>query len=306
MIENARPFGEPEEDRNGKAEAILRFDVPVEVDGHVWRAVMTVKLMHNMHRYYDHKMTKFEEVDTEAHSGGVSSASPNRRRNTTPGTSDGQALFSVAPSTDSQAFRDWFGESKVVDADGNPLVVYHGTNQSFNEFDNAKTGTNDLGLWGKGHYLSAVVRGPNSYALRQGNGANVIPAYVSIKNPLLLETGEDLITRLPDGTNFKDLIGPNLDGSKIKKIAEENGNDGVIQLKPDGLIGDIVAFSPTQIKSVYNQGTYDPHNVYIEGPAALLDMEVPEGARNRLKNVVYKDDESGDMESYEVKTSENT
>jgi len=27
-------------------------------------------------------------------------------------------------------FRDWFGDSKVVDKDSNPLVVYHGTRSS--------------------------------------------------------------------------------------------------------------------------------------------------------------------------------
>ena len=30
-------------------------------------------------------------------------------------------------SVDSLAFRAWFGNSKVVDAAGNPLPVYHGT-----------------------------------------------------------------------------------------------------------------------------------------------------------------------------------
>lgn len=31
--------------------------------------------------------------------------------------------------TDTKAFKEWFGDSKVVDADGKPLVVYHGTDQ---------------------------------------------------------------------------------------------------------------------------------------------------------------------------------
>jgi hypothetical protein len=33
--------------------------------------------------------------------------------------------------TDSPFFRDWFGESKVVDGKGEPLTVYHGTNAEF-------------------------------------------------------------------------------------------------------------------------------------------------------------------------------
>jgi predicted SprT family Zn-dependent metalloprotease len=40
------------------------------------------------------------------------------------------------PAPDSEAFRRWFGESKVVDAAGKPLVVYHGTEKGgFYAFD---------------------------------------------------------------------------------------------------------------------------------------------------------------------------
>ncbi len=178
---------------------------------------------------------------------------------------DGVAL-SVAdsiqtPAVESPAFERWFDDSKVVDAEGKPLVVYHGTVADFDSFDNAKTGGNDRGLWGRGHYFSAVVDNANSYALRQGDGARVIPAYVSIKNPLILKTGKDLVTRLPDGRNTRDLVGPNLDGAKIKEVAISGGHDGVIQIRPNGLIGDLVAYSPEQIKSaIGNNGRYDPNN----------------------------------------------
>jgi hypothetical protein len=33
------------------------------------------------------------------------------------------------PQTETAAFKKWFGKSKVVDADGKPLVVYHGTSR---------------------------------------------------------------------------------------------------------------------------------------------------------------------------------
>ena len=36
--------------------------------------------------------------------------------------------------TDTKAFKDWFGKSKVVDKAGKPLVIYHGTNKSFGQF----------------------------------------------------------------------------------------------------------------------------------------------------------------------------
>lgn len=48
-------------------------------------------------------------------------------------------LFQSAPlKTDTAAFRNWFKGSKVVDAEGKPLVVYHGTTADFSVFDRAK------------------------------------------------------------------------------------------------------------------------------------------------------------------------
>lgn len=50
------------------------------------------------------------------------------------------ALFGVEPKakpvvqTETPAFKKWFGDSKVVDENGKPLVVYHGTRGDFNAF----------------------------------------------------------------------------------------------------------------------------------------------------------------------------
>ena len=40
---------------------------------------------------------------------------------------DQMALFSRAPAVDTPAFKQWFGDSKIVDENGDPKVVYHGT-----------------------------------------------------------------------------------------------------------------------------------------------------------------------------------
>jgi hypothetical protein len=55
-------------------------------------------------------------------------------------------------STASPYFRRWFGNSKVVDADGQPKVVYHGRLSQFEAFDNAKT--NPESDVGPAHYFS--------------------------------------------------------------------------------------------------------------------------------------------------------
>ncbi|MFC4473230.1 hypothetical protein [Comamonas denitrificans] len=174
--------------------------------------------------------------------------------------------------------------SKVVDpATGEPLVVYHGTAADFDAFDNKKTGVNDRGLWGRGHYFSAFVNSANSYALRQGDGARIIPSYVSIKNSFVLTTGGDRVTRLPDGRNYRELVGQNLDGAKIKELALEGGHDGVIQILPNGSIGDLVVYSPEQIKSATgNNGQFDPANpdIRFSRSAAPSLSEVAETGRD--------------------------
>ena len=46
----------------------------------------------------------------------------------------------ISPEESKINFDKWFGESKVVDDAGNPLTVYHGTDQSFDSFDPSKLG----------------------------------------------------------------------------------------------------------------------------------------------------------------------
>ena len=43
------------------------------------------------------------------------------------GAFEGKTLYQVAPPVESEAFKKWFGNSKVVDENGKPLIVYHGT-----------------------------------------------------------------------------------------------------------------------------------------------------------------------------------
>lgn len=56
-------------------------------------------------------------------------------------------------ATASPAFKAWFGASKVVDSNGNPLQVYHGSNYSFNSFKSSQG--NAEGFVGKGLYFTS-------------------------------------------------------------------------------------------------------------------------------------------------------
>ena len=77
-------------------------------------------------------------------------------------------------------FHRWFGDSKAVDESGRPKVVYHGTHADFNKFDNDKIGSGYL-RFGSGHYLTGEKKTFDVYSSNEGG--NVIPSYVSLKNP---------------------------------------------------------------------------------------------------------------------------
>ena len=53
-------------------------------------------------------------------------------------------------------FWQWFGDSKVVDSDGKPLVMYHGTNRSTNgqPFESFDAYGSNYGLFGQGSYFT--------------------------------------------------------------------------------------------------------------------------------------------------------
>lgn len=145
--------------------------------------------------------------------------------------------------TDTEAFKKWFGDSKVVDADGNPLVVYHGTDKDFEEFDKSFIGIGG-GFWFGSAYTASKFTGISE------DGKNVIPVYLSIKNPYIHDKSVNGIAKMSD----------------LEKIAKDNGHDGIIFKGQSSSIakGDVfIAFKPTQIKSINNRGTFDQNDPRI-------------------------------------------
>jgi len=53
-------------------------------------------------------------------------------------------ILEDAVDTATSAFKRWFGDSKVVDSNGNPIVVYHGTTADFSEFSKAELGKSTM------------------------------------------------------------------------------------------------------------------------------------------------------------------
>jgi len=135
--------------------------------------------------------------------------------------------------TETPAFKKWFGDSKVVDGQGKPLVVYHATTKDFEAFDTSK-----VGLMGEGSWFSPE---PWNQFIEDEIGGRIMPVYLALNNPKILDIAKDK-------NYFK------------KKALIEQGYDGVL-LKRNGEIMAAVAFRPTQIKSaIGNTGAFDATN----------------------------------------------
>jgi hypothetical protein len=95
-----------------------------------------------------------------------------------------------------EAFRRWFGNSKVVDKNGEPLIVYHGTNtrnpdSAYSGFDSFKRSSH--GSLGAGIYFTDSAKAASNFAFNvrggnkkkeEENNANVIPVYLKIEQPV--------------------------------------------------------------------------------------------------------------------------
>ena len=72
---------------------------------------------------------------------------------------DNQVKASLRTAPDTPEFKKWFGDSKIVDADGNPKVMYHGTAQDITAFKPKQAGaiflTDDPEFAGKFSNMSA-------------------------------------------------------------------------------------------------------------------------------------------------------
>jgi hypothetical protein len=185
-------------------------------------------------------------------------------------------------------FRAWFGESKVVDEQGRPLVVYHGTD-TLVDFDTFKTGvTND---YGSGIYFGTTADIASEYAGTQ-MGARIIPVYLSIKNPLVASKPTfytDVAKALGMSRDqFMDaaMKASRTEGTTLEEFVTEQvtraGYDGirVTVSKPNDEF--IIVFEPNQAKSIFNERpTQDPRLLAARDPGQRrIDLAYGMGRRS--------------------------
>lgn len=168
----------------------------------------------------------------------------------------------ISENTQSQQFKRWFGDwqndpasaSKVVNADGTPKVMYHGTNAEFTVFDRSKGKKKiHLNVLGDGNYFTALEQGAARY------GENVIPVYLNIKNPYVKADGFNTVAD-QIASEFG-IARDSFTGKDVSSILRQRGYDGVVMYDGNGEIVIANAFDSNQIKSATdNVGTFDGSN----------------------------------------------
>ncbi|MGZ8317515.1 MAG: PLxRFG domain-containing protein [Telluria sp.] len=160
--------------------------------------------------------------------------------------------FSRAGVTGTPEFKRWFGNSKVVDEQGRPLVVYHG----------ARPGTDieAFKVWShEGAYFTpdpgyAAAFTEDLFDEHGGTPGAMYPAYLSIQKPYMVvaeDQSDEWLQFIDRGLDREELIARGYDGA-------------ILRHKPTGEIDQVIAFHPEQVKSVTgNAGTFDPANTDI-------------------------------------------
>jgi hypothetical protein len=215
-------------------------------------------------------------------------------------------------------FKLWFGDwenknfytrnaSKVVDANGEPLVVYHGTGNMIEEF---RESTLNAGL---GIYTTSNKAYADQYRRIDMNApisdeaGTTMPLFIRMINPQYLTEAEynevANVQSIPSSTlqNMSSL--GKLEGDRQNTEQDKLGDvilSNITDVKPrkafpqvqehDGIImehenSEYVVFKPTQVKSVFNQGTFNSEqpNIYYQ-----LSSKAQEKASQELDDHLLK------------------
>lgn len=148
-------------------------------------------------------------------------------------------------------FKNWFGDwendpenaSKVVDENGEPMVVWHGRSAEFNTFEKKEGVRFIMGLEDKvkseGFFFSpdkglAEEFAFNSYRHRGGK-ANVVTCFLNIRRPMDL-TGEDYDRIYEDVTGWEYMVGMDTQDNLWGIMDEEGMADKIKEKGYDGAI----------------------------------------------------------------------
>jgi 2'-5' RNA ligase len=210
------------------------------------------------------------------------------------------------PVTETPEFRAWFGDSKAVNAKGEPQMVFHSTRAKV-DFEEFKTSpVKEEGGWAAkskpgdpfdaiGAWFAADKKLLNEvfefYRMRRRGPPRTVPVYLSIKTPLVVEHRTDLEGRMHELIqkylpkvwakwhrmwNEQGMKSPSrlAKAKAARKACEMAGYDGV-KIVNDYHGEAWVAFYPNQIKSaIGNTGKFDPSSPSITASETALFARV--------------------------------
>lgn len=222
--------------------------------------------------------------------------------------SNGERIAQSEPAL--RNFYKWFGDSKVVDKQGRPLVVYHGSDVSGIEvFDNQANQTKQRQIGAeKGFFFTDSKKVAERFrTTEQRKAESKYYAENTIREPVTEEKydaqgrylGSVHYTKitLPESKNFGlysvylkaesvneysgEDIGVGEERATALESAKQSGKDGVVIYKADtgaGIANEYIVFESNQIKSVDNRGTFDiaTPNIYFQGAGKHLAGFDPE------------------------------
>lgn len=203
----------------------------------------------------------------------------------------------VKSQTETLQFKKWFARSKVVDKNGNPLVVYHGSSADFTVFDHRFAYRNGAAE-GRGFYFTSDKSKAEGYKTDNGK---LFEVYLRLQKPLdpdkltiTKEEVEKIIRSIDTDGMYVSYYAEDDRGypgkiwhnkavkSAVNAIYDSSDNNADIVAEIysvfgqgdalakiteatgyDGFVKDdvFVVFNPTQIKSATdNIGTFDPEN----------------------------------------------
>ena len=179
-------------------------------------------------------------------------------------------LYQSNLQTDTPAFKKWFGDSKVVDAEGKPLVVYHGSDQRFNVFDMNRetkrwTSFTESTVQTSGSFFSLSREDAENY------GGNITEAYLRISKPF----GE--IHRLSSQSTPEDraIVKQQIADAEyiLEPLIYENDVDGRKMIDTDNGMAaeDIDANGEWVNKVLFNHGYVDW--AYLDNPQVVSRMK---------------------------------
>ena len=231
----------------------------VRIDGEDYTAKVVVG-MKSGEAYYDHNLTKIEKGNLIDALNKVDN--PVAQEISLNGANDTKLLKILQPPS---------AVSKVVDANGEPLVVYHGTNATEDaETWNARTRTYDTehrkftvfrrdaaGGRNAGHFFS------DSADVAGSMGGEVYAVHLAMRSPLVVDAQGRTWGAIPFEGGLKD-------ANEVAAYAEAHGHDGLIlrNVRDGAGVGemdrpatDYVVFGSRQVKSATdNAGAFDAAN----------------------------------------------